>query len=265
MIPKRIHYCWFGRNPKPKLAMKCIKSWKKYCPNYEIIEWNEDNFDIASAPLYVRQAYEAKKWAFVTDYVRLKVIYDNGGIYFDTDVQVINNIDRFLNFHAFFGFESNSYIATGLGFGAEKESSVLKRILEQYNDIPFILADGSIDTTPCPQRNTEIFKEIGLIQNGKTQFLDHSILILSSDYLCPLDCETRRISKTRNTVSIHWFDASWHTKKERMKYLRMAKEKKRKEHKYKMKTAPKRVLMCIIGKEKYQSIKFRIKSKQKDV
>ena len=88
MIPKTIHYCWFSCNPKPKLAEKCIKSWKKHCPDYEIIEWNEDNFDLSTAPLYVRQAYEAKKWAFVTDYVRLKLVYDYGGIYMDTDVEL---------------------------------------------------------------------------------------------------------------------------------------------------------------------------------
>ena len=93
MIPKIIHYCWFGRNPKPKLALKCIKSWKKYCPDYEIIEWNEDSFDIESAPLYVRQAYEAKKWAFVTDYVRLYAMTKFGGIYMDTDVEVIKPLD----------------------------------------------------------------------------------------------------------------------------------------------------------------------------
>lgn len=105
MIPKKIHYCWFGGAPKTKLGMKCIKSWKKHCPDYEIIEWNEDNFDFSEAPLYVRQAYEAKKWAFVTDYVRLKVVYDNGGIYMDTDVKLKKILDPLLTNSAYFGFE----------------------------------------------------------------------------------------------------------------------------------------------------------------
>ena len=100
MIPKVIHYCWFGGNPKPKLAEKCIKSWKKYCPDYEIIEWNEDNFDISAAPLYVRQAYEAKKWAFVTDYVRLEVVYNHGGVYLDTDVELLKSLDSLFQFES---------------------------------------------------------------------------------------------------------------------------------------------------------------------
>ena len=110
MIPKIIHYCWFGRNPKPKLAEKCIKSWKKYCPEYEIIEWNEDNYDLSSAPLYVRQAYEAKRWAFVTDYIRLQVIYENGGIYLDTDVELRKSLDPLLVHQAYFGFEDEKNI-----------------------------------------------------------------------------------------------------------------------------------------------------------
>ena len=104
MIPKIIHYCWFGGGPKPKSVEKYIRSWKKYCSDYEIIEWNEDNFDISSSPLYVKQAYAAKKWAFVSDYARLKVVFEYGGIYFDTDVQVIKNIDTLLQYDAFFFF-----------------------------------------------------------------------------------------------------------------------------------------------------------------
>ena len=99
MIPKKIHYCWFGRNPKPKLAQKCMQSWHKYCNDYEIVEWNEDSFDLEAAPLYVKQAYEAKKWAFVTDYVRLYALYYHGGIYMDTDVEVLKSFDPFLLTH----------------------------------------------------------------------------------------------------------------------------------------------------------------------
>ncbi len=121
MIPKTIHYCWFGRNPKPKLAEKCIRSWKRRCPDYEIIEWNEDNYDISSAPLFVRQAYEKKKWGFVPDYIRLDLINRFGGIYLDTDVEVLKRLDCFLENKSFFGLENNKYVALGLGFGAEKE------------------------------------------------------------------------------------------------------------------------------------------------
>lgn len=118
MIPKKIHYCWFGRGEKPKLAKKCIQSWKKYCPDYEIIEWNEDNFDIDQYP-YLRWCYDNKKWAFLSDFARLLVVYQNGGIYFDTDVELIKTPDELLGCNAFFGFENDKNIATGLGFGAE--------------------------------------------------------------------------------------------------------------------------------------------------
>ena len=157
MIPKVIHYCWFGGKELPKLAQKCIKSWEKNCPDYEIKRWDESNFDINLCPLYVRQAYENKKWAFVTDYVRLKIIYDNGGIYLDTDVEVRKSLDKFLEYNAFFGFENGKNVNTGSGFGAEKHSSIVERIMEQYKDISFIMAYCSYDLTACPTLNTEVF------------------------------------------------------------------------------------------------------------
>ena len=119
-IPKVIHYCWFGHNPKPEQALSCIASWKEKCPDYQIIEWNEDNYDISSAPLYVRQAYQEKKWAFVTDYVRLQVVFENGGIYLDTDVELKKSLNALLGYRAYFGFEDATYINTGLGFGAKQ-------------------------------------------------------------------------------------------------------------------------------------------------
>ena len=259
MIPKTIHYCWFGKNPKSKLAKKCIKSWRKICRDYRIIEWNEDNFDILSAPLYVRQAYQAKKWAFVTDYVRLKVVFDYGGIYFDTDVQVLKSFDEFLCYNAFFGFEETSYINTGLGFGAEKGSLILKSILNQYTIIPFILDNGRFNTIPCPQRNTEVFKEYGLLQNNKNQILDNNILILSSDYLCPISYETLKMRKTKNTHSIHWFNASWHTKEERSEYKNSIKIQRQRELSFKIKKIPNIALRRLIGDEKYQFLKNKWK------
>ena len=216
MIPKTIHYCWFGGNPLPKLAKKCIKSWKKYCPDYKIIEWNEDNFDINATPLYVRQAYEAKKWAFVTDYVRLKVVYDYGGVYLDTDVQLLKSLDDLLDYTAYFGFEDdNSCVATGLGFGSEKNTKILEDILSQYEDIVFIRDDGSIDDLACPARNTEAFKKYGLVQNNTTQFLPENIAVFSTEYFCPLSYLTNKKNITINTYSIHLYAASWLTKEKR--------------------------------------------------
>lgn len=207
-IPKVIHYCWFGRNPKPDLALKCIKSWKKHCPDYQIIEWNEDNFDISSCPLYVRQAYEVKKWAFVTDYVRLKVVYDHGGIYLDTDVELIKSPNELLAYSAFFGFEYGEYIATGLGFGSEKQADILREMMADYGSISFVRSDGSYDTLACPVRNTGVLLRRGLRLDNTKQIIDDA-LILPSEYLCPYDGRTGYLNKTENTVSIHWYNGSW--------------------------------------------------------
>ena len=229
MIPKIIHYCWFGRNPKPELAQICIKSWKKNCRGYEIIEWNEDNYDLSKAPLYVRQAYEAKKWAFVTDYVRLQIIYEHGGIYVDTDVEFRKRPDMLLKHQAFFGFESDQYVATGLGFGAVQGCPIVKEIMDDYENIPFLLEDGSYDLTACPVRNTEVFVKHGLRQDGSKQLLDGDVLILSQEYLSPIRSDSDVIRYTPNTISVHWFAGSWFPEEQlldRMGYYNWMKRKK---------------------------------------
>lgn len=140
-IPKKIHYCWFGRNPLPESAKKCIESWKKYCPAYEIIEWNEDNFDLTENR-YAREAYEQKKWAFVSDYARLKIVYEQGGIYMDVDVELIKPLDELTELDGYMGFEKEidgqMWIATGLGFGARAGHPIVGALLKDYEDIPFI-------------------------------------------------------------------------------------------------------------------------------
>ncbi len=255
MIPKIIHYCWFGRNPKPKLAKKCFKSWKKYCPDYKIIEWNEDNFDLSAAPLYVRQAYECKKWAFVTDWVRLKVVHDSGGIYLDTDVEVLRNLDGLLKDDAFFGFEDGIHIATGLGFGAVKGNTLLKELMDDYNDIPFILESGELDTVACPVRNTLVFINNGLIQNNTLQTLSDGIKIYPKEYFCPKSYETMLIEKTANTHTIHHFNASWHSKEQR-KYHNKHISYQRKER---LKHLPNRILIRVLGDERYSRLKKKLK------
>ena len=218
MIPKTIHYCWFGRNPKPALVKKCIRSWKEHCPDYKVVEWNEDNFVLNAAPLYVRQAYEAKKWAFVTDYVRLHVIYEYGGIYLDTDVEVIRNLDDLLNNKAYFGFETEQTVNTGHGFGAEKGSPVLQDLMEVYQNISFLTQGGVFDTLPCPERNTAALQKHGLVPNGSEQVLDGYIHIYPESFFSPKDFRTGEIHCTEDTYTIHHFDSSWHTGFE--KYLR---------------------------------------------
>ena len=206
-IPKVIHYCWFGHNEMPKLAQKCIKSWKEKCPDYEIICWNEDNFDLTQNQ-YMRQAYEAGKWAFVSDYARLKIVYDHGGVYLDTDVELLKSLDGLLDGGAFMGFEDKGVVATGLGFAAEKGNKVIEEFLKDYEEIPFILPDGSFDLTPCPKRNTDTLKRLGMDTEkvGQT-FMD--VQFLGKEYLCPMDYYTGKLCLTKNTYSIHHYSASW--------------------------------------------------------
>lgn len=210
MIPKKIHYVWFGGNPLPHLGKKCLRSWKKYCPDYEIILWNEKNFDISSCPLYVRQAYEMKKWAFVSDYARLKVIYENGGIYLDTDVEIIKNIDFLLEHEAFFAIESDGItVASGLGFGAEKGNPAVKTMMDDYEGQAFIKEDGGFDLTPCPVRNTRSLYKYGFEKENKDQLLPGNIRILPSEYMCPMFYSTGILTMTDKTVSIHHYSSSW--------------------------------------------------------
>lgn len=209
MIPKKIHYCWFGRNPKPELMQRCIASWKKYCPDYEIVEWNEDNFDITQND-YAREAYEAKKWAFVTDYARLWIVYNHGGIYLDTDVELIKPLDDLLNLPAFFGFEDMQNVNTGLGFGAEQGNAVVARMLEDYADIHFVKEDGSIDKLPCPVRNTKAIAHLLPRQYAGCSIVETvNAVFYPPEYFCPLDPGGVNLQETGNTYSIHWFSASW--------------------------------------------------------
>ena len=259
MIPKTIHYCWFGRNPKPRLAEKCIKSWKKHCPDYTIIEWNEDNFDLSSAPVYVQQAYEAKKWAFVTDYVRLKVVYDYGGVYMDTDVELKKGLDSLLTHQAYFGFEDGVHIATGLGFGSIQGLPILREMMEDYEGIPFIREDGSFDTEPCPSRNTKIFLRHGLVQNDNEQILDGDILILPSIYLCPIRYMDGHYTHSFKTVSIHRFSASWQSKEAKKNHKRNKRRINRTNRIHFILHIPHRFLRLIIGETRYEKLKLLLK------
>lgn len=230
MIPKTIHYCWFGKNPKPTLAEKCIKSWKKYCPDYEIIEWNEDNFDISIAPLYVRQAYEAKKWAFITDYVRLWAMTRYGGIYMDTDVEIIRPLDRFLKHQAFSGFEDDVHIPTGI-MACEKGFPLFEEFLHYYDNASFINPDGSLDTTTNVVIMTNICLHHGLVQNNQYQVVD-GFALYAKDVFCPLDNLSGTLKKTKATVAIHWFNASWHTEQQRKEMEELRKRKRKEILKY---------------------------------
>lgn len=216
MIPKIIHYCWFGEKPLSEMAKKCIESWKKYCPDYEIKEWNESNFDV-DAFTYAREAYQAKKWAFVTDVVRLYALVNCGGIYMDTDVEVIKPLDPILTYKAVSGFEWNNMVPTGL-MASEKEQPMLIELLEDYNNRHFIDSEGKLDLTTNVDRITEICLRYGLVCDGSLQTIN-GFTFLPSDYLCPKNNSTRKITLTNNTLTIHHFDGSWVGEEE--KYLAM--------------------------------------------
>ena len=203
MIPKTIHYCWFGGNPKPKLAEKCIASWKKYCSGWEIIEWNEDNFDVNTNG-YTRMCYDEKKYAFLSDYVRLVVVAQHGGVYFDTDVELVKPMDGLLTNDAFYCFETREYVATGLGFGSVAQGETILAMLAEYD----VFLNGDMGICCCPQLNTAALSKLGLVLDGSLQRVADA-LILPSDYMNPFDAPMGRLTKTENTVSIHWYSASW--------------------------------------------------------
>ena len=211
MIPKKIHYCWFGRGEKPKLAQKCIASWKKYCPDYEIIEWNEDNFNVNCCP-YVKEAYENKKYAFVTDYVRLYAMYTCGGIYMDTDVEVTRNLDEFLVHQGFSGFENDIQVPTGI-MASEQGFPLIGYLLTYYEGKHFIKC-GQMDMLTNVAIITDMLLKKGLVQNGRYQVLERFALY-PSDYSSPFDNNTGVLQATSNTATIHWFNKSWMPQKER--------------------------------------------------
>ena len=206
-IPKVIHYCWFGRGKMPKLAEKCIESWKKYCPDNEIVCLTEDNFD-KNQNSYAGEAYEAGKWAFVSDYARLKVLYDEGGIYLDTDVELIKPLDDLIADTGYMGFDDNGIVSTGLGFACEKGNELVGAMLADYDDISFIRSDGTYDLTPCPDRNTKTMERLGMDIGNKNQIF-MGIHMLPEDYLCPMKYYTGKKIITKNTYSIHHFCAFW--------------------------------------------------------
>lgn len=207
MIPKKIHYCWFGGKPLPDKAKFYIETWKKYCPDYDIIEWNEKNFDV-SQNKYCKEAFEAQKWAFVSDYVRLKVLSDYGGIYMDTDVEVVKNLDELLIYNWFSGFESLDKIPTGI-IGSVKNGTVIKLLLDYYNNRSFIY-NNKYDFTTNVQVITRIIKKnYNINLNNTIQHFGDNNILLPFDYLCCKDLIDGNIYCTVNSYTIHHFEGSW--------------------------------------------------------
>lgn len=211
MIPKIIHYCWVGNAPKPKSVLYCIESWKKFCPDYEIREWNESNYDFTKNA-YMKQAYEAKKWGFVPDYARLDIIYNYGGIYLDTDVELIKSFDGMLNQPAFMGFENTGdgefFVNCGHGFGAEPHHEIIGAARDLYEHVQFINDDKTYNMLPSPHYTTQVLRKYGLVQENRDQKL-FDMMVYASDVLCPKNFRTGEIYKSDRTISIHHFTASW--------------------------------------------------------
>lgn len=210
-IPKIIHYCWVGGKPKPQSVLYCIESWKRCCPDYEIREWNESNYDFTKNE-YMRQAYEAKKWGFVPDYARLDIIYEYGGIYLDTDVEMLRSFDELLEQDGFMGFENTGdgeyFVNCGHGYGAVPHHEVIRTARDLYDTISFLNADGTPNLLASPHFTTQALREFGLVQENRDQQLP-GMTVYASDVLCPKNFRTGKIKKTPRTVSIHHFTASW--------------------------------------------------------
>ena len=223
MIPKRIHYCWFGGKEKPAEVLRMIASWRKHCPDYEIKEWNESNFDVNMIP-YVREAYAAKKYAFVSDYARFWILYKYGGIYFDTDVEVIRRMDDIIERGNFMGMETDAdennsvtgNVAPGLGLGVNPGLGLIKKILDFYETLHFTKETDVSNQITIVHITTKILRDNGLKSINGIQEVD-GVWIYPAEYFNPTNITTKRLHITKNTHSIHWYMESWNKKSFRAK------------------------------------------------
>jgi len=215
-IPKIIHYCWFGGKEYPELVNKCIASWKKVLFDYQFIKWHEDNFDIRCND-FVKEAYEKKKYAFVSDYARLFALYNFGGIYLDTDVEVLKSFDIFLINSGFLGFESKDSVATAV-IGSVKNNNILKELLSFYDNKKFINLDGTLNTTTNVAIITRFFSLSGLVLNGKKQKI-RNFTFYPQEIFCPNDLSVLFTKDPKNSYTIHHFDESWREKRKNKKFF----------------------------------------------
>ena len=218
-IPKIIHYCWFGGKDFPTSAKKCLESWKKFFPDYEIKEWNESNFDIKLCD-YVKEAYAAKKWAFVSDYARFWILYHEGGLYFDTDVEIIKDMHEIVKHGAFMGCEVSYKCGfdlaanPGLGLGANSGLKLYKELIDYYDSIHFSVEDGQMLTVV--DHTSKVLRQHGWRGDGRIEKIEN-VFIYPPEYFCPLDYTTGKLNITDNTYSIHWYTASWQSKYSHLK------------------------------------------------
>ncbi|SDL77178.1 glycosyltransferase family 32 protein [Chryseobacterium taihuense] len=215
MIPKVLHYCWFGKNPLPELVEKCLATWQIILPDYEIRRWDESNFDVFQND-YIKEAYEAKKYAFVSDFARFQILYDEGGIYLDTDVEVLKSLDVFLEHKLFTGFENERSVAPGLILGSVPQSELMAVFRDYYLNKKFKLPDGTLNTESIVTIMTKILVEKGLKLDGSYQVIENFV-IYPPEYFSPKGYNTGKMLITENTYTIHHYAGSWLTSKERFK------------------------------------------------
>ena len=250
MDKKIIHYCWFGNNPKSELIKKCMESWKKYCPDYEIKEWNETNFNIHCCK-YVEEAYEMKKWAFVSDYCRFWVLFHYGGIYLDTDVEIIKNLDELPN--TFVGYEEKTIVNSGLIRGAEINDEICKRMIDSYNNDNFIKEDGTLNLQTVCHRETNILKGYGLKCNNTLQIVGNTT-VFPIEWFAPKNYYTEKIKITKNTYTIHHYLKSWTNKETgKERFLRRHPKINIIFH------VPNKVIRGLLGKKRYEQLKRKLK------
>lgn len=227
MIPKIIHYCWFGGNPIPSEYQAYIATWRKYLPDYEIKEWNETNFDVNCIP-FIQEAYKVKKFAYVSDYARLKILYENGGVYFDTDVEVIRNMDDLMAKGPWMGVEKHTstpsaddQVAVGLGFAVEPHNPIIKEVMSFYENTHYIFPDGHMEQITIVPVVTGVLRKHGMPAHVDRPTKVDGITIYPWDYFCPQEgFQYNEIECTDNTYTIHHYSATWMSKADRWKMKR---------------------------------------------
>ena len=215
MIPKKIHYIWLGGKEEPEILKKCKMTWEKFCQDYEIIRWDEANLNLDCCK-YCREAYDSKKYAFASDVLRFDVLYNEGGIYLDVDVEVLKPLDELLSYECFMGFEHKEALNPGLIMGAQKNCSVVKELFDSYKDDDFVLDDGSFNLNTICTRTTNYFKNKGLKLDNTRQTID-GVEIFPTEYFCPINPITNKKRITKETFAVHLYFASWFSRKAKLK------------------------------------------------